>query len=881
MSLSSGTRLGPYEIVDAIGAGGMGEVYRARDTRLDRTVAIKILPAHLSDDAAARQRLEREAKAVSSLSHPHICALYDVGHEDGKDFLVMELLEGETLAARIDRGPISTEETLRFAIQIADALDKAHRQGVIHRDLKPSNVMLTTGGAKLLDFGLAKAGYGSKGGADVTAALTMTTPLTAEGTIVGTFQYMAPELLEGKEIDARSDIFAFGALLHEMITGRKAFDGQTQATLIASILKENPAPVSTLQPMAPPALDRLVQTCMAKDPDERRQSMHDVLLELRWIEQAGSEAGVPVPVAARRKSRSRLAWSTAAVLALATIALAVVTVRLASQPQRVVRAFIPPPPETTYALTGARPGPVAISPDGTKIAFVSEDPNGDRILWVRNVDALTGQPLSGTEAAVYPFWSFDSKTIAFFSGDKLKKIDAAGGPVLSLCDAINGKGGTWSADGTILFSPSHDAVIHRVAAAGGEPVPVTEFDEERKDNSHRFPWFLPDGEHFLYFARAGEGQQTSEESAVLVGSLDGTPSRVLLHNGSHAVYASGHLLFARENALMAQPFDTGSRETTGDAFPIADEVAELSGAARGAFAVSDTGVLVYHARGHQSVSELVWVDAEGKRLRKLGDPAEYETIALSPDGESVAVEIRDSDTGTGDLWVYDVERGIRTRFTFDAASDGNPVWSPDSKQIVFSSMREGVNNLYVNSVGGADAERPLFVNDQHKQPTDWTRDGRFIIYMEDSDIWALPMFDEQEPFPVIESDFFVANGKVSPDGRWLLYSSMESMQMEVYVTSFPKPGRKWQLSRDGGFNLGWRNDGKRIFYGWRDELHSVELDTDGGSVRIGTDNVMMKDSAIDDGDVAGDGNGGLVEIPIGAGDIVPLTLVVNWPTDLE
>ncbi len=881
MSLPAGTRLGPYEILDAVGAGGMGEVYRAQDTRLDRVVAIKILPAGLSGDDAARQRLDREAKAVSRLSHPHICALYDVGHEDGKDFLVMEYLEGETLGDRVAKGALPPDDTLKYAIQVADALDKAHREGVIHRDLKPGNIMLTKEGAKLLDFGLAKAAIPLTGDNTMAASPTMTTPLTVEGQIVGTFQYMSPEALEGKEADARSDIFAFGAVLYEMATGHKAFEGPTQASLIASILKEEPRPISTVQPLASPALDRLVQTCLAKDPDERRQSMHDVLLELKFIAEAGSQAGVPAPVAARRKTRSRLAWTMATVFALATAALAIVAWQLSSRPETVVRAYIPPPPGTVYALTGAQPGPAAISPDGTKIAFVAQDQAGDRMLWVRNLDALTGQPLAGTEAAIYPFWSPDGETIGFFSQGKLRKIDASGGPVLSLCDATNGKGGTWNSDGVILFAPDHLSPIHRVAAAGGEAVPVTEFNEERKDNSHRFPWFLPDGKHFLYFARAGGGQRTADESSVMVGSLGDDPDKRLMANLSSAFYASGHLLFERESALMAQPFDPDALQTTGDAFPIADEVLDLSGAARSVFSVSANGILIYQSSGNSAEFRLVWVDEEGHEIGELGEPANYDDIALSPDEKMVAVSIFDADQGAADLWLYDVERGIRTRFTFDPGNDTDPIWSPDGTRVVFSSRREGARDLYVNAVGGGETEQLLFENDQNKVPTDWSGDGKHIIYQSAGDIWALPMGEGSEPFVVIQSQFVEIQATLSPDGNWISYSSNESGEFETYVTSFPNPGRKWQVSKDGGFNAGWRADGGELFYLSNDTVTATQIETAGSSLRIGATRELFTVGIAEGGDMTADGKRALLVIPVGGREIVPLTLVVNWPGDLE
>jgi Serine/threonine protein kinase len=499
MTVAAGSRLGPYEVLSPLGAGGMGEVWKARDTRLERTVAVKVLPAHLSSSSEVQQRFEREAKTISSLSHPHICALYDVGNQDGVEYLVMEYLEGETLADRLLKGPLPTEQTLRFGIEIADALDKAHRQGVVHRDLKPGNVMLTKSGVKLLDFGLAKVllpSPGGKGGAreGLTSLPTMaSSPLTQEGTILGTFQYMAPEQLEGKEADVRSDIFAFGAVLYEMATGRKAFSGASQASLISAIMKEEPAPIATLQPMTPPALDRVVRTCLAKDPEDRFQTAHDAKLQLQWIAEVGSAAGVPAPVIARRKNRERLAWTGFAIAALAAALFAAGYLRRAPRPQRGIRATLPFPEKQFL-------GELALSPDGNRLAFTAGKVGMEPALWVRDLDGSSAQPVAGAENAYFPFWSPDSRSVGFFAGGKLKRVDASGGAVLTVCDAERGVGGTWNRDGTIVFAPAPTSALYRVAAGGGKPVPVSKLDASRHETAHRYPQFLPDGRHFLYMA---------------------------------------------------------------------------------------------------------------------------------------------------------------------------------------------------------------------------------------------------------------------------------------------------------------------------------------------------------------------------------------------
>src|SRR5579859_2194031 len=481
MTLQTGMHLGPYEISAPIGAGGMGEVYRARDTRLGRDVAIKILPQHLTEKADARQRFEREARAVSSLNHAHICTLYDIGQQDGTDFLVMELLEGETLAKRLEKGPLATAELLRVAIEIADALDKAHRQGILHRDLKPSNIMLMKTGAKLMDFGLAKASDAA--GAPMLSSLTQslnptgkTTPVTAEGTIVGTFQYMAPEQLEGKEADARSDIFSFGAVLYEMATARKAFEGKTTASVIATILKDNPPPITTLQPLAPPAVEQLIKTCLAKDPEDRRQTMHDVLLDLKWIAEGGSQAGIPAPVVAHRKNRERISWAATAVATIAALVLAYGYVARAPRPAPAIIARILSPAGVDFAISGNSAGPPVLSPDGQRLAFAGLNKSGKQSLWVQRLNSTVPQELAGTEGAAFPFWSPDSKELGFFANGKLNRIDASGGAIIQICSVSEARGGTWSQDGVIAFSPGPSNPLYRVPAAGGIPQPLTKLD---------------------------------------------------------------------------------------------------------------------------------------------------------------------------------------------------------------------------------------------------------------------------------------------------------------------------------------------------------------------------------------------------------------------
>src|SRR6516162_2687969 len=564
MGLAPGHKLGPYEIVAPLGAGGMGEVYRARDTRLERTVAVKILPEHLSHSAEAKQRFEREARAVSSLNHPNICTLYDVGHQDGVDYLVMEFLEGQTLAERLAKGPLPLEQMLKYGIEICQGLEKAHCTGVLHRDLKPGNIMLTKAGTKLMDFGLAKA---ATAGSPLSSSLGLTMsgpsadqPLTARGMVVGTFQYMSPEQVEGKEADARSDIFALGAVLYEMATGKKAFSGKNQASIVAAILASEPQPISTVQPMSPPALDRVVKVCVTKDRDERWQTAHDVKLQLQWIAEGGSQAGVPAPLVARRKNRERLAWVVAALALLAALGLAFIHFQAPSD-TRVVRSNILPPENNAFS-GGIVSGGYTISRDGSRLAFVAQSVDGKTSLWVRSLDSLSAQVLVGTDNASLPFWSPDGQWIGFFSEGKLKKSLASGGSVQEICDASLGRGGTWNAQGTIIFSPSIGSPLFRVSANGGVPVALTKLDTSRGETTHRWPDFLPDGVHFLYLGRNLSSEKTS---ALYVGSLDGSPAKRIMDVGGGARYAwPGYILFVRNAILLAQQFDSRKLSLLGD-----------------------------------------------------------------------------------------------------------------------------------------------------------------------------------------------------------------------------------------------------------------------------------------------------------------------------
>ncbi|HEY3124356.1 MAG TPA: WD40 repeat domain-containing serine/threonine protein kinase, partial [Thermoanaerobaculia bacterium] len=647
---------------------------------------------------------EREAKTISQLSHPHICALYDVGREGDTEYLVMEYLEGETLSARLAKGPLPLEQTLRYGVEIADALDKAYRQGIVHRDLKPANVMLTNSGVKLLDFGLAKAVAPESSRGSLTALPTQAN-LTQEGTILGTFQYMAPEQLEGKEADARTDIFALGAVLYEMATGRKAFSGATQASLISAILRDDPEPISQIQPMSPPLLSRVVKTCLAKDPEDRFQTAHDVKLELRWIAEGSSQAGLPGSVAGFPKSREKVAWAAAAVGIVAAIAFAAGYLRRAPVEGVRTRSFLLPSEKTEFEITGIHSGSLTVSPDGRRVTFAAKGPDGKVALWLRSLDELAARPIPGTEGGAFPFWSPDSRFLAFFAGGKLKRVDIAGAPPITLCNAQDGRSGAWSRDGVILFSPDSTTDIYRVAAAGGSATPVTNRDVSRGETTHRWATFLPDGKHFLYMAGSHSSGTKSESNAIYIGSLGSSERTLLLQTRSNVAYASAHFLYMRERVLVAQRFDVERLRLAGDPVPLAEGVHYDAGYFRGTFSVSDNGVLVYAAgAGTGTNTRLRWFDRDGKPIADpIGDPAEYQSVALAPDSKHFAAVISDPGTGTPDVWIFD-SRGVRSRFTFGAPVR-SPVWSPDGSRIAYAKM-EKPNRLgvYVKSTSTGQEE---------------------------------------------------------------------------------------------------------------------------------------------------------------------------------
>ena len=889
MSLAAGTKLGPYEILSPLGAGGMGEVYKARDTRLERTVAIKVLPQRLSSSPEIRQRFEREAKTISQLSHSHICALYDVGREGDVEYLVMEYLEGETLSDRLAKGPLPLEATLRFGQEIAGALDKAHRLAIVHRDLKPANVMLTKAGVKLLDFGLAKAIAPTEAKSSLTSLPTQQ-GLTQEGTILGTFQYMAPEQLEGKDADARTDIFAFGATLYEMATGKKAFSAASQASLITAIMSSEPAPISSVQPMSPPALDRVVKKCLAKDPEDRWQSAGDLGSELRWIAESGSQAGVAAPVVAARRRSLRWSWVIAGALALAVAGLAAALLaRSPAPPMPVIRSSILPPPGGELVSTRINAGPVEISPDGARVVFTARKGEGPNLLWVRALADSTARALTGTENAERPFWSPDGRYIGFFSHRALRKIDANGGPVFKLAEVNESRGGTWSKDGVILYTPDARGPIYRVPANGGQPVAATVFGE--KDATHRYPRFLPDGKRFLYLVRHS-GAGAGENPEIHVGALDSKESRVVVNVASNAVYASGHLLYVREGALVAQRFDLGRLVAEGEPVVLEPDVLMDERFSRGVFSASENGILAYQTGTGSTTSVLRWIDREGRPLGTVGEPAEYfngGNLEISPDGTKVTVSIVDLRTGSSDVWFMDLASGTRSRFTAGTGDKFSSTWSPDGRRIAFAVENDRGYDIVVRATDGS-GEKTVSTNPVENQiPTSFSPDGRFLVINvrkdRRDDVLTLALDDGPKPPPAAANESVSESmAQVSPNGRYVAYMSDEGGRFDVYVTTFPQPGSRWQVSQNGGREPRWSKDGQELFFFAPDNrLVAAQVKTDAPSFEIGALHPLFQSRQFGIGfryDVSKDGKRFLVHSGLPE-EISPITLLTNWTAELE
>ena len=847
MALISGTKLGPYEIQSQLGAGGMGEVYRATDTRLGRAVAIKVLASHLSSSPELKQRMEREARAISALNHPHICHLYDIGSQSGTDYLVMEFLEGETLAERLRRGAMPLAQVYKIGIAVAEALATAHHQGIVHRDLKPGNIMLTQGSAKLMDFGLAKplgihaSAAASRTAPSFTAVATQSgpsplSPLTTAGTVVGTIQYMSPEQIEGKEADARSDIFAFGAVLYESVTGKRPFEGKSQLSLASSILEKDPEAVSAINPLVPATFEHVLVTCLQKNPEDRFQTAHDIKLQLRWIasdKSSSTKLALP-PTPARKRERYVLAATVVAAIAIGALAGAFLYRPTASS--RTIRTVINSPPKTTMNLLGDFAGPPILSPDGASMAFSATDAEGKIALWLRPMNSLDARMISGTEGAIFPFWSPDSRSLGFFANSKLKTIDVNGSSAQELADTPFGRGGAWGPGGIILYSPGTQAALMRVNINGGGPVPATKIDSALF-TSHRWPFFLPDGKHFLYLAINHDPSKSANDT-IYYASVDGSENRPLFRSQSNAIYADGFILHANGDQLVAQPFNPATGTLSGTPIGIAKGVANDIATWHIDASASEDGVLVV-GNGGSADWQLIWMNRNGNQIGTVAEKLPNLQVArLSPQGDRIAMQI---DTGQADIWVLDVARGVRTRLTFGPVQNTSPIWSPDGKWIAYNSGRNGRSEIYRKLSDGSGAEELLYSDDLPLLPNDWSHDGKQLLYSRCTpgghcEMWVLPLEGERKPRLVVSnaSISLTTNGHFSPDSHWLAYASDESGAPEVYVVAFSGGQGKWQVSANGGSQPQWSRDGKELYYmDPQFNLFVVAVRDTGGALQFG------------------------------------------------
>jgi len=834
--LQPGDRLASFEIIGMIGAGGMGEVYRARDTRLDREVAIKVLPYGSRVDTDERERFEREARAISKLTHPRISTLYDVGSAPlgtaNVPYLVMELVEGETLAARLRRGPLSVDQALAVGIEIAEALAAAHAAGVVHRDIKPANIMLTRAGAKLLDFGLARLHRSLVAGHHAFGHSPDDHPTRPSG-ILGTLPYMAPEQLRRGESDARADLFALGAVLYEMLSGRPPFEAPSEAELVVAILEREPAPVSARQALAPPALERLIATCLAKDPDERWQTSQDLVRALRWIRDDRSRPAASTPTTGLVSRRIGV-WAAAIVAALVLVLATVIFQRPTSQASRITFSVFAPA-GTQFPRGTAE---MAVAPDGSGLVFVAVTASGTRQLWLRRFDTAETHLLAGTDGAIGPFWSPDGGWIGFFARRKLLKLPRTGGQPQVLCDAPPSSRGTWNDSGTILFSGLGEP-LQRVSENGGIVHPVTTLDRSRGDLAHSFPVFLPDGRRFLYLAV----RRSDVGSELFQGSLESTETRRVFASEANAGVAGRYLISLNKGVLVAQPYDSNRATVTASPIEIADHLASDPPARSGGpFAVNGSGVIAY--RSASPDSRLLWFDRSGRQLDAFPGVGDWHHPRLSPDEKSLAIEKTDPSTGRHTLWILDLLRGTTSRLIADPFGAHYPLWSPKGERIVFASNRLGGLSLFVMRSDGSGQEPVLPGEKAFTYIADWSPDGQFLLYQLErtgnTDLWVMPLAADRQPKAFLDSPALEVQGQFSPDGKWIAYTSDESGSPEVYVRHFPDTGVKKQISTRGGAQGRWRHDGTELYYLTLDgKLMAVDITAASSSIEPGTPHLLF------------------------------------------
>jgi len=903
MSLSSGTRLGSYQVIALIGAGGMGEVYRARDTRLNRDVALKVLPEVFARDVQRMARFEREAKLLASLNHPNIAAIYGLEESGPIRALVMELVEGPTVAERIAGGRIPVDEALPIARQVADAVEYAHEHNVMHRDLKPANIKVTAEGVvKVLDFGLAKALSDEPTDADMSNSPTLSMAATRQGVILGTAAYMSPEQARGKKVDRRTDVWAFGCVLYEMLTGKQAFHGEDVTEILAAVVMKEPA-FDALPTNTPPAIQTLLRRCLRKDRRERLPDAGAARIEIQEALSAPATAG-PV-AAARGKSRERLAWAAAAVLLMALALGAFMYFRRTPAESFPTRFVMFPPEGWTFAPGGraAQGGfhPIAVSPDGRRVAFVAANAQGQNSLWVRPLDSLETIALRGTEGAWSPFWSPDSRFLAFFAAGKLKRIEIPVGPATTICDIPAGLlgSGHWRPDDSILFwvtgVPGQERTQDRtsetqvVSASGGRPMPAPASASTRMS-------LLPDGRHFFEVMQPDANAATRN---AVIRSFESADQKLAIERVDTApvLYSQGHVLFLRDSALLAQPFDARRLEVTGDAVVVAGDTSHGSlTPGSGVISVSDNGVLVYRTNPAPVDSRLSWFDRSGRQIGVLAEDGAYAGIELAPDGSRAAVSVINRTGGTQNLWLYDVMRaGVRTRLTTE--SGDAPVWSPDGSRVAYIARGEaGQSRMSEKATGGTEAEQVLIEDPYNYQPTSWSRDGRFVLVTKNSssrspvsttgDLLALPLAGDRKLLPILESPSIESNARFSPDGRWVAFQSDETGRAEVYVMAFPGAGPKLPISSGGGSAPRWRRDGREIFYLAPDNrLMAAAVTINGGRVEVGAVRALFEVRPGGGGgsfyDVSADGQRFLINTANQEAAPSPITIVMNWAAGLR